>query len=145
MMNERTRFSRAALAGLVLWMLALSGCQDPVGRIPVRGRITYGGGPWPAEGTVYFKPVAPAEGHPRLTGIGHFSPAGAFRVQSTGDGQGLVPGRYALTVECWETPPNMEGRPVKSYVPRDYQPSEVTVDEKLRSLELTLDVPKPRT
>jgi hypothetical protein len=128
-----------------VWLLALltvSGCSDPVGRVPVTGKITYDGGAWPAEGVIYFKPLDPAPGFPQLTGIAHFGPQGAFDVQSTGSDRGLVPGRYAVQVECWETPPNMDGKPVKSYLPANYPGSELTIEVGAKSKRWTLDVPK---
>ena len=32
--------------------------------VKVTGKVTFGGGVWPAEGTLYFTPVEPAEGMP---------------------------------------------------------------------------------
>jgi hypothetical protein len=127
---------------LVLTLLTVGGCSDPVGRVPVSGKITYGGGTWPTDGVIYFKPLAPAPGFPQLTGIAYFGPHGSFDVQSTGSDRGLVPGRYAVQVECWETPPNMEGKPVKSFLPADYRGSELTIELGAKSKRLTLDVPK---
>jgi hypothetical protein len=139
------RFRRAVtVGGLLLLLVTVFGCSDPAGRIPVSGKITYGGGPWPTEGVVYFRPLQPAEGYPQLTGIAHFGPQGSFRVQSTGSAEGLVPGRYAVQVECWETPPNMDGKPVKSYLPTTYRASELTVDLGAKSKVLTFDIPKPQ-
>ena len=143
MHTHRLETRTAACAALLLSLLAHSGCRDPVGRIPVSGKITYGGGPWPTEGVLYFKPLEPASGFPQLTGIAHFQASGAFDVQSTGHERGLVPGRYAVQVECWETPPNMDGKPVKSHVPADFRIPDLTVEVGAKSKSLSLDVPKP--
>ncbi len=133
-----------ACFGLLSMVFLIFGCSgDPVGRIPVTGKVTYGGGPWPAEGVVYFNPSEPAAGFPRLNGIGRFGTDGEFQVQSTGEGMGLVPGTYKVSVECWETPPNMEGKPVKSYVPSQFTAPEVTVETGESSKEIVIDVPKP--
>ncbi len=136
------RFSWPSL-GLLLLTFFFWGCsQDPVGRIPVRGKVTYGGGGWPTSGVVYFNPLEPAEGYPRLNGIGRFGPDGAFDVESTGEGMGLVPGKYRVVIECWETPPNMEGKPVKSYVPAQFAAPEIIVEVGKSPQEFTFDVPK---
>ena len=143
MHTRRIGIRTAACAALVLPWLALGGCRDPVGRVPVSGKITYGGGPWPTAGVLYFKPLEPAAGFPQLTGIAHFDPSGTFTVESTGHERGLVPGRYAVQVECWETPPNMEGKPVKSHVPAGYRLPDLTVEAGAASKSVSFDVPKP--
>lgn len=125
-------------------LVATFGCGDQgPGLIPVTGKITYAGGAWPKGGMINFNPVEPAAGFPRLNGTAEFGPDGSFVVKSTGDKQGLVPGKYAINIECWETTPSMEtGAPGKSYVPGTFQAPAVEIAVGDKSKEVTFDVPK---
>jgi hypothetical protein len=56
-----------------------------------------------------------------------------------------MPGKYTMHVECWQSPPNMEGKPVKSFVPQKYQSAatsgftlDITAD--MRTQEANLNV-----
>ena len=60
-------------------------------------------------------------------------------------GDGLMPGSYTVYIECWETAPNMEGKPVKSFVPKKFQSGETSgfeleVTAKDSSLQMNFDV-----
>ena len=127
-------------------LVVLSGCgPDRPQTIPVSGKLTFRGGPPPAPGALYFTSDDPAEGFSRRPASADFNAEGRFTVKSWEAGDGLVPGRYQVTVECWEVPPNMDGQPVKSYVPEKYQSSlttdlEVEVASADGSQELELDV-----
>jgi hypothetical protein len=90
--------------------------------VPVRGRVTLGGGTWPKPGVVVFAPSKPAEGFPSKGGIAHFNTDGAFVVK-TDEYEGLMPGEYRVGVICWEKPPQ-DGVPGKSYIsPKFSQPA----------------------
>ena len=132
---------------LVVCCLGIAGC-GPSGPelVKVKGKVTFGGGPWPAEGTLYFHPVDPAEGMPERPARADFDTEGNFTVTSFEDGDGLVPGKYKVIVECWESAPMM-GKPVKSYVPKRYQTSgtsdlEVVIESGSGTQTITRDVPK---
>jgi hypothetical protein len=126
-------------------LLLLAGCGDKgPGLIPVTGKVTYGGGPWPTTGNINFNPVAPAEGYPRLNGMAEFGPDGSFTVKSTGDKWGLVPGKYMVTLECWEELPSMENNsPGKSYLPDGWTSPEIEIAVGEAKKVVTIDVPKP--
>ncbi len=112
-------FRRAAAAAAAL--LAAAGCRgDYPPTVPVRGRVTYNGGAWPGEGTIYFLPEKPAEGHTHHPGMAPFGPDGSFRVRTFTAGDGLAPGTYVVRIECWKVPPTMGGPPAESYLPPDY-------------------------
>ncbi|HTN74035.1 MAG TPA: hypothetical protein VL096_02265 [Pirellulaceae bacterium] len=128
------------LVGLIL---LTTGCGEKgPGLIPVRGKVTYGGGAWPKAGKINFNPVEPAAGFPRLNGTADLATDGSFVVQSTGDKMGLVPGKYQVVIECWETLPSMEtNQPGSSYLPGNFQQEvEIKVGEK--SKDVSFDVPK---
>jgi hypothetical protein len=115
--------------------------------VPVCGKITYGKGDWPKPGVVYFTGSNPATDTPIRPAVGRFDIHGIIEVTSFEKGDGLLPGRYKLGVECWETPPNLNGSPGKSYVPKKYQNAatsgfEVEAKQGDSSVELNIDIPK---
>jgi hypothetical protein len=109
--------------------------------ITVKGKITYGGGPWPKPGTITFT------GGPRPASV-EFDTQGNFEVAAFEGRPGLMPGTYKIAVECWEVLPTMEPpSPGKSYVPAKYQNGstsgfEVTVEAGKPLTDVTFDVPK---
>jgi hypothetical protein len=66
-----------------------------------------------------------------------FKADGAYVVTTYDPGDGLLPGTYSVAIECYETPPNMEGKPVKSFIDKKYMSPdtsgfELSVDPKSR-------------
>jgi hypothetical protein len=115
--------------------------------VPVKGTITFGGGPWPKPGVVNFVVETPAPGLPSRPTMGLFDTDGSLTVTTYTKGDGLVPGKYKIGVECWEVRPTMGGPPPISYVPKRYGSSEtsgltVSVDPGQKVVTLNLDVPK---
>jgi len=117
----------------------------------VSGTITFDGGRCPAAGTIYFFPIETAQGADRHPGMGQFDVDGRFTVSSAGGADGLVPGTYRVTIECWKTPPmednpetpEVEGSEGESYVPADYRPADLIVEPGARGkLTVTYDVPR---
>lgn len=102
--------------------VAALGCGNGMPRtVPVSGRVTFDGGPPPGPGTVYFLPQEAADGFPSRPATGDFDAQGQYLAKTFDPGDGLMPGKYTMHIECWQTPPNMEGKPVKSFVPSKYQ------------------------
>ena len=143
---------RLAVGGVLLAavLVPLCGC-GPGGPevVRIRGKVTYGGGEWPAPGVLYFNPAEAAPGMPLRPAPAKFDTDGSFLVTSFDDGDGLVPGKYQVGVECWENAPSMMAGsgPVVSYVPHAFQSSkssglEVTVNPGDRLVEVNFDVPK---
>lgn len=106
----------AAVVSLVVAGLALPGCGPPTGRglVPVAGRITLDGGDWPKPGTLTFVPddeqprdEAGAGPPPTRIGLAEFDVAGRFVAQTRRPGDGLMPGRYRVGVDCWLDPPDL--------------------------------------
>jgi hypothetical protein len=126
--------------------MAIAGCSDDTPQtVPVSGRVTFDGQRPPGTGTVYFLPTEPAEGFPSRPATGDFDANGRFSAKTFDPGDGLMPGRYIMHIECWETPPNMEGKPVKSHVPQKYQSAEssgftLEIATDMGAQEVNLDV-----
>jgi hypothetical protein len=131
---------------LLVICLALSGCWNNLPKtIRVSGRVTFDGGPPPAAGTVYFLPIEAGEGFPSRPAQAAFGPDGQFKATTFEPGDGLMPGKYLMTIECWESPPNMSGNPVKSYVPKKYQAPQssgfqLDIAPTTKPQQITLDV-----
>lgn len=127
-------------------VLLLVGCAESgPGLVPVTGKITYGGGDWPKPGYINFNPIEPAQGYPALNGSAELRTDGTFEVTSTGNKKGLVPGKYSISLECWDEMPNPEATPPsvgKSYVPDGFTPPTLEISVGEASKQLTFDVPK---
>jgi hypothetical protein len=107
--------------------LLVTGCGSNLPQtIRVTGRVTFDGKPPPGPGSVYFLPVEASEGFPSRPATGDFDKDGNFKAKTFDPGDGLMPGKYIMYIECWESPPNLEGKPVKSYVPQKYQSAQTS-------------------
>jgi len=127
---------------LVLACFALAGC-GPSGppEIPVKGKVTFGGGAWPKPATLDFTAVQPAAGMPNKPATAVIEGEGNYSVK-------LVPGQYVVNVSCWEVEPQPDNpTKAKSYIPDRYatgadrQKLEVPLDAK-GPIELSWDIPK---
>jgi hypothetical protein len=134
---------------LVPVCLLMTGCgRSGPEVVPVEGKVTYGGGIWPRAGMLYFTPVEPAVGFPNRPAWAEFAADGSFRATSFKPGDGLVPGRYQVAVECWDAPPAMGSKtPARSCVlPKYRSPTtsgfEVSVSPGQKKVALEWDVPK---
>jgi hypothetical protein len=113
--------------------------------IPVSGHVTFDGKPPPAAGSILFLPVEAAEGFPLRPATGAFDAAGQFKAKTFEPGDGLMPGKYAMSIECWDTPPNMTGNPGKSHVPKKYQSPQTSgfnldITKDMRRQVVNLDI-----
>ncbi|MBN1393698.1 MAG: hypothetical protein JW959_01520 [Pirellulales bacterium] len=142
------RFTISLLTPAVLCLMLAAGCEHGPEVVPVEGRITYGGGPWPKPGVVYFLPVESAAGSSLRPAWAKFDTNGRFFATSFREGDGLVPGKYLASVECWEKPPSMsDPTPPVNLVPERFRSAqtsglEFTVDPGRKSVSLDWDVPK---
>lgn len=134
---------------LCLLVSLLLGCGDTLDIVPVEGQVTLAGGGWGRPGMIYFAPVEPAPGFPRMPGMGDVDTEGNFHATTQPDRTGLVPGKYRVSLEIWEVPPTMGGPPPKSFVPKQYQTAStsglelvVPADAK-GAVEVSWDIPKP--
>ena len=137
--------------GILFLSLLLAGCggnRRPQ-TIPVEGVVTFGGGPWPKPGMLRFTMEMPSSGMPYRPATAAFDTDGTLlNVSTFKKGDGLVPGKHQIGVECWEFPPSqLGGPPAKSYVPHRYRsPSTsgltLTVEPNQKVVLLKLDVAK---
>lgn len=111
------------IAAAVLSACALAGCGGgTVEKVPVRGVVRLEAGPWPAGGNLSFVPLEAAAGRPLRPGWAVFDQEGAFAAGCFEDGDGLVPGRYAVNIDCWDVPAAGGGRGgPRSCVPDKYR------------------------
>jgi hypothetical protein len=145
--RSRPACGSVLLAATILVLAAGCGGDRPQ-TISVSGRIALDGGEWPQPGRLTFSTVEPAEGFPERPGTAFFEVDGKFEAFTWEKGDGLMPGKYKVVVECWEVEPTMEDPVGKSYVSNLYtspasSPLEVAVEPGQRSIKLTWDVPKP--
>jgi hypothetical protein len=139
------------LFALSLLLLGLTGCgRSDVELVPVSGRVTYDGGAWPNGGVLYFAPQdvgkERSKTRPMRPAAAQFTPEGEFEVTSFAKGDGLVPGRYVVTVECFVGEPSMHKRP-KSAVPPKYRTQAtsdffVDVDPEKSRINVEFNIPK---
>ena len=116
--------------------------------VPVYGRVTYGGGDWPKPGKITFAAVKATGAQGLHPGSADFGTDGRFSVVKSSQSEGLAPGEYTVTVECWETPPSMDNPGgEKSYVPVKYQNGrtsdlKLVIEPDKRKVEFNANVPK---
>jgi len=136
----------------LLAILVLAGCRSDLPEtVPVGGRVTLEGGAWPAQGTLYFTALEPEPGRPHHAGMAPFDADGRFVVTSWRKGDGLVPGKYRIGVECWKVQPTVFGPPPISFVDDRYvsaalSPLELDVPADAGSVDVEWDIPRnPQT
>lgn len=136
--------NRIRIGSLLLCMLVI-GCGNPHGTVKVSGTVTVNGAPPPGPGTVTFTTVTAASGFPTRPAMAKFDTDGEYTTTSYEPGDGLIPGTYKVAVECYETPPNMEGKRVKSYIDAKYMNGEtsgleLSVEPKSRPIKFDIDL-----
>jgi len=136
------------MAVIATCLVFASGCGSSrdVEIVPVHGTVTFNGGAMPGEGRIFFVPMEPAAGFPRRPGNAHFGPDGTFKAKTFEPGDGLIPGRYGVVVQCWKVPPDLGGPPAESYLAAKYMNSDtsgLTLDvaaDEPRTISVTFDV-----
>ena len=144
--NNNASFACSAVATLLCGMLlsGLPGCgrNDRPTTIRVQGTVTFDGELPEYPGAIYFAPTEVAEGYPRRGGRAIFETDGKFSATSFEEGDGLVPGKYVVRLECWKVPPAM-GKPGVSYLPKGFEAPELIVAETERMVRYDLNVLPP--
>jgi hypothetical protein len=106
---------------IVACMIMLVGCgpRRPE-TVPISGKVTLDGGPWPIKGMIIFSCSQPAKGFPSRPGKATFNTDGTFVVGTYEKDDGLMPGEYRVGVICEEGAQSTESIP-KSYGASRYQ------------------------
>lgn len=130
------RFDRHGLrlglaAIVVLLVVGCSAGRRGVEVVRVSGRLTCDDGPMPAAGQLLFVPRQGVEAgadpaRPLRPASATFATDGVFTATSWTPGDGLVPGTYAVVVDCWQVPPTMDGPPAVSFIAAAYGAAETT-------------------
>ncbi len=119
------------LSAVGVLVLLVTGCgPSRPETVPVSGMVTVDGKAPPGPGLIYFITREAAEGFDRRPATAEFDATGHYTAKTFVPGDGLMPGRYGVSVECWEVAPNMDGRPMKSYIaPRYGSPATSGLEE----------------
>ena len=85
--SYKTASDRICTPGSVLSVLSVIFCLSLIGcgpkhpaTVPIRGTVTYGGGPWPKDGTLFFTIADARSELPQRPGIAKFDVQGNFAV-----------------------------------------------------------------
>lgn len=111
--------------------------------VPVSGTVTLDGGKVPGPGFIYFNTDGTGSAGTSRPGTAEFDADGRYRAMTYTAGDGLLPGKYVLRVDCWKTAPNMEGKPVVSFLPNRYQDaakSDLTLTVEAGASPITFDI-----
>ena len=137
--------SQVALPIGILVLGLVAGCNDsglPI--VPVYGKVTFAGGSPPKGGSITFSPIQVAEGLPSRPGTASFDESGKFQVTSFQQNDGLVPGTYQASLDCWMQTPYADDPTTFerfNHVPKTYQPPPITVSADADEVEVNFDVP----
>jgi predicted small lipoprotein YifL len=126
------RLLRAAVVAAAAVGLVGCGKSGPT-RIPVSGRVTVDGQKVPGPGFIYFNPTGEGKEEVSRPATAEFDADGNYEAKTFEPGDGLLPGKYVLRVDCWKQGPNMDGKPVVSFIAQKYQ--------NAAKSELSLSVP----
>ncbi len=130
------------MAAIAVSLLGCGGADRPT-TVPINGKVTLNKGTWPIAGTLFFLPLEPAAGLPRRAATAKFETDGVFETPcSWTEGDGVVPGRYKVYVECWKVRPTRAGPPPVGYTTPKYQSgatSDIEVEITEESAEQTYE------
>jgi len=116
-------FFRGTICLSLVLVSALAGCakSDHPPTVHVSGRVTLDGKPFPRVGLVSFATLEPAEGFPSHPAAAAFDELGNYTASAFGRGDGIVPGKYRVAIECWTKPYSGDGPKPPSFVPERYR------------------------
>ena len=133
---------------MLLTVLLLAGCSES-GRemIHVTGTVTVDGEQVPGPGTIIFAILKSPDGVSARSGRAQFDSSGYYSATLFQRGDGLFPGTYKVGIQCWKSPPNMEGKPVISFIDRKFNSAarspldQLVLEPGGDDLELDFDLP----
>jgi hypothetical protein len=101
---RRARPRVLLLVGLLpALVLGCGGVEQEKGLVPVSGKVTLDGGPWPQPGQITFTPTAAGK-DPNAASVSYvakFATDGSFTVANP-SANGMKPGKYWVSVDCPE-------------------------------------------
>jgi hypothetical protein len=122
-------------------MAAITGCGGSNSTAQVRGKVVSKDGPLPAAGIrmVRFEPTADTTAAIRKGASGAINDDGTFEIYTRRPGDGVIPGKYAVTFAFY--PGAMDRR---SLIPEKYTkplttPHIVVVEDDIENLELEIE------
>ena len=124
-------------------LLCCTGCsKSPLEMVPVSGRITMDDGPLPVSGMIWFVPLDVPEGLPMRPAASKFETDGEFSARSFEPGDGLVPGRYRIWIQCLKEPISIERPEGVSYIDTSYEWPELVIERgTTEAVVVNYDVP----
>jgi hypothetical protein len=111
---------------ILLIFAAIIGCKKNLDLVKVEGTVICDGQAVPGQGTITFLPVMDSDFEMVRQGTARFSRDGQFSASTYTQGDGLLPGRYNVKIECWETAPSFNGSKGVSLIERKYLESGTT-------------------
>lgn len=130
------------LGAIAISGICIVGCSTS-DFVPVTGIVTFDGGPPPHAGRLYFISIETGGNFPARDGSAPFTTSGQFEAVTAKE-RGLLPGKYAVKVECNKhTPDYSKQDPFgdATVVDPSYTPQIITVDQGKPLQNLSIDVP----
>ena len=128
--------------GIILCAVLILGCgRGGAKMVQVVGKVTYRGGACPGPGTVMLAPYEVTGGSGLRPASAEFGDDGAFAVRSFRPGDGLKPGRYRITIQCWKERPQGYDKPGVDVVRPGFHPEDLVVAPDSPRVELHYDIP----
>jgi hypothetical protein len=146
MMARRTILKRYTVGLVAVFCSFQSGCEKGHGLplVPVSGRVTFNKTQPPVEGNIAFVQVGDSgqAGVPNRPGRATFGTDGEFAATTFKNGDGLLPGKYQVTITCADAEAK-PGQPFDevSFVPSSYRAEYLVVERDGQPIELNFDVP----
>jgi hypothetical protein len=124
-----------------LILLSCLGCGDKLpATVPVRGKITFAGQAPPKPVLLTFVCLTTESSEIKQNGTAQTQADGSFVVTTFRPGDGLIPGKYRVNLECWQEQPTMDRPSGKSHVPASFKATELEVSSSQSNVSFDLDV-----
>ena len=132
----------AALVPIAVVAAGTLGCGSRHGTVPVDGVVTFAGKPPPATCTLIFAPeLAEGTASRCRPGRADTDANGRYFAGSFRSGDGLLPGRYAVDVQCWRVRPGHDNEHGESLMPANFSAPPLVVPDGARRVRYDLEVP----
>ena len=139
---------RTANLALLAISSVLAGCGGSnMPLVPVTGQVTFAGAACPAPGQITYSPAA-GSSTPTRPASAKFDTDGKYAATSFKEGDGLLPGTYRVTITCYNglpDPRNPDSLSDINFVPKEFRPDDLVVQEGQEPIEVNYDVPPKKT